>query len=279
MLVYPDAFLRKAQQGGYAVGAFNIENLEMAQAVIAAAEQMRSPVIMQTTPGTLDYASPKLFAGIVTALAQDTFVPVILHLDHGNSLTLVQQAKQAGYTSLMIDGSRCSFEENIALTKSAVDLACGVPVEAELGTVGGKEDTQTGTQVYYTDPQQAEEFVQRTGISSFAVAIGTSHGFYQGPPKLDFDRLSEIRRRVDIPLVLHGTSGVPEEQVRQAIRLGICKVNYATELRAAYTQAIAEYLAEKKETIDPKKYGRAARDRVTELVCRRIKLCGSEERI
>lgn len=267
--------LKKAQEGGYAVGAFNAENMEMVQAIIAAAEAAAAPVMIQTTPGTLKYAGPACFAGLVSRLARQAKVPVALHLDHGNSFALAQQCAQEGYTSLMIDGSLLPFEENIALTRSVVDMAGDLPVEAELGTVGGKEDGHEA-QAQYTDPREAAEFVTRTGISSFAVAIGTAHGVYKGEPKLDLNRLSEVSAVVDVPLVLHGTSGVPDEQVRECIRRGICKVNYATDLRIAFTDGVKKAIAEMPTAYDPKKYLSVGRSAVEARVRELIRNLGSE---
>ena len=201
-LVTTKQLLLDAQKGGYAVGAFNVENMEMVQAVVAAAEELRSPVIMQTTPSTVKYANLNYFYENVKVAAQESSVPVVIHLDHGNSFELAMQAYRTGYTSIMIDGSHEGFEDNIALT-SAVVKACHpgeVPIEAELGKVGGKEDDLDGGEGDpYTNPQEAAEFVERTGIDSLAVAIGTAHGVYKGVPKLDFSRLSEIRKAVSIP--------------------------------------------------------------------------------
>ena len=267
--------LKQAQAGGYAVGAFNAENLEMAQAIVAAAEEENAPVIIQTTPGTLKYAGPKCFAGLVKRLARDAKVPVALHLDHGSSFELAKECAWEGYTSLMIDGSKLPYEENIALTRSVVEMAGSLPVEAELGTVGGKEDGMEA-KPQYTDPDQAADFVDRTGISSFAVAIGTAHGVYRGEPKLDLDRLAEVRARVDIPLVLHGTSGVPEDQVRACIARGICKVNYATELRQVFTAAVRQALNDQPEAYDPKKYLAEGRKAVQARVRELIRLLGSD---
>ena len=274
-LVSSREMLLKAQREGYALGAFNIENMEMAQAVIEAAEQMRSPVMIQTTPGTLKYAPSAVYAAMVRTLAEKASVPVCMHLDHGDSIENVRACMAAGYTSLMIDGSKLSFEENIALSRQVVDMAGDLPIEAELGTVGGKEDDHSA-EAQYTDPAAAAEFVARTGIASLAVAIGTAHGIYKGEPKLDIARLSEIRKAVDIPLVLHGTSGVPEDAVRACVREGICKVNYATDLRIAYTHGVRALLAEKPDAYDPKASGRAGRAGVVNVVCDRIRLVGSE---
>lgn len=265
--------LKKAQEGHYAIGAFNVENLEMVQAVISAAEKKHAPVMIQTTPGTLKYAPPAAFAALVRALAEKASVPVAMHLDHGSSYELALTCYEAGYTSLMIDGSLLPFEDNIALTKRVVAMADGIPVEAELGTVGGKEDTHSAG-IQYTDPQQAAEFVSRTGITTFAPAIGTAHGVYKDTPRLDLDRLSEIRAAVPVPLVLHGTSGVPDDIVRECIQRGICKVNYATDLRIAFTQAVREAIEAQSAAIDPKKILAPARECVLEKVCHLIDVCG-----
>lgn len=278
-LVTTKQLLLDAQKGGYAVGAFNVENMEMVQAVIAAAEELRSPVILQTTPSTVSYADVDMFYANVKTAAEKASVPVVMHLDHGNSFELAMKAYRAGYTSIMIDGSHGTFDENVEVTRAVVK-AChssSVPVEAELGKVGGKEDDlDGGDDNPYTDPQQAVQFVEATGIDSLAVAIGTAHGVYKGTPKLDKERLSEIRTVVTIPLVLHGTSGVPDEDVKECISRGICKVNYATDLRIAFTKGVNLVLGEKPDTIDPKKYNAAGREEVKKYVMGKIKVCGSE---
>ena len=277
-LVTSEKMLLDAKKDGYAVGAFNVENMEMVKAVIAAAEELNAPVMLQTTPSTVKYGTLETFAGIVKAEAAKTKIPVCLHLDHGNSFELAVQAMKAGYTSVMIDGSHEDFENNIAVTKKVVDVAnaFGIPVEAELGKVGGKEDDLEADADTNTDPQEAKEFVERTGVTSLAVAIGTAHGFYVGTPVLDKERLSEIREVVDIPLVLHGASGLSDEDVMDCVKRGICKVNFATELRAAYSKAVKELLAEKPDTIDPKAYGKTAIAAVKELVMARMKVCGCD---
>ncbi|MEG0768165.1 MAG: class II fructose-bisphosphate aldolase, partial [Clostridia bacterium] len=273
-LVEAGKLLRDAQRQGYAVGAFNVMNLEMAQAVIAAAEKMESPVLVQTTAGILDYAPPEAFFAIVSVLAAQVRVPIALHLDHGNGFAWAQRAAQAGYTSLMIDGSTLPYEQNVALTRRVVEMAGAIPVEAELGMVSGQEDRQMVTNGRYTDPAQAADFVARTGVASLAVAIGTAHGVYQGTPKLDLERLSAIRAAVSVPLVLHGTSGVPFDQVRACIQRGICKLNYATELRMAFSGGVRDVLREQPQAFDPRVYLEVARARVMALVCERITLCG-----
>ena len=278
MLVTTKEMLLKAQEGNYAVGAFNVENMEMVMAVIAAAEELNAPVIMQTTPSTVKYAGLDYYLANVATAAKNAKVPVAMHLDHGSSFSLAMQALRQGYTSIMIDGSHSVFEENIAITKSVVD-ACkpsNIPVEAELGKVGGKEDDLDGGDGGYTDPKEALEFVQKTGVNSLAVAIGTAHGVYKGEPKLDLDRLVEISKVVDVPLVLHGASGLSEEAVKESIKRGICKVNFATELRIAYTDGVKELLEEKPETIDPKKYGVVGIEKVKELVKNRMMICGCQ---
>lgn len=267
-LVTTKKMLLDAQKNGYAVGAFNVENMEMVMAVVSAAEETKSPVIMQTTPSTVKYAGFDYFYANVKVAAQKANVPVAIHLDHGNSFELAMKAYRTGYTSIMIDGSHGSFEENIALTKSVVDVCKNgnVPVEAELGKVGGKEDDLDGGEGGYTDPLEAKEFVQRTGADSLAISIGTAHGVYKGKPKLDLNRLSQIREVVDIPLVLHGTSGVPDDIVTECVNRGICKVNYATDLRIAFTKGVKKVLEENPDTIDPKKYNSQGREEVKEYV-------------
>lgn len=278
-LVTTKELLLKAQEGNYAIGAFNVENMEMVQAVIAAAEELNSPVIMQTTPSTVKYADLDYFYANAKVAAQKAKIPAVIHLDHGSSFELAMQALRAGYTSIMVDGSHGSFEENIKVSKAVAD-AChpsGVCVEAELGKVGGKEDDlEGGDENPYTDPEQARIFVEQTGVDSLAVAIGTAHGVYKGIPKLDVERLSEIRKVVEVPLVLHGTSGVPDETVKECIKRGICKVNYATDLRIAFTKGVKAVLAENPDTIDPKKYGARGREEVKQYVMSKIKVCGSE---
>lgn len=278
-LVTSKQLLLDAQAGKYAIGAFNVENMEMVQAVIAAAEELCSPVILQTTPGTLAYAPPELYYANVQAAANAATVPVAIHLDHGNSYELAIRALKAGYTSIMIDGSQKPFEENVAITAAVAEKcrAAGVPVEAELGKVGGKEDDLDGGEgAGYTVPEEAAEFVRRTGVDSLAVAIGTAHGVYKGIPKLDLDRISRIQGLVSIPLVLHGTSGVPDDTVRQCIARGMCKVNYATDLRIAFTEGVRAYLQDNPAAYDPKKYGTAGRERVKAYVLQKIKVCGSD---
>jgi len=272
--------LLKAQSGGYAVGAFNAENMEMLQAIVAAAEEARSPVMIQTTASTLKYASPALFAVQARLLAEAAGVPVCLHLDHGASLAQAEECLRAGYSSVMIDGSRLPFEDNVTLTSQVVQTAKAkrIPVEAELGKVGGKED-EAESEVGYTDPAEAKEFIRRTGADSLAVAIGTAHGIYKGTPKLDIGRLKEIRARLDVPLVLHGASGLQDAVVRECIAYGVCKVNYATELRIAFTEGVRRCLSENPGAFDPKLYGKAGRDRVQRVVLEKMAVCGCADKV
>ncbi len=278
-LVRSKELLLDAQKNHYAVGAFNVENMEMVQAVVAAAEAENAPVILQTTPSTLRYANTSLYSAMAKAVAEKTFVPVAIHLDHGSNFELCEQAAKDGYTSLMIDGSKFPLNENITLAKKVVEMAKKYPacptVEAELGRLGGKEDdveVKDGEDTC-TDPIEAIGFVEESGIDSLAVAIGTAHGFYKGIPELKFDRLEQIRDKVSVPLVLHGSSGIPDEDIIKAISLGICKVNFATELRVAYSDAVKACIKEDPSVYDPKKYGADARDAVIALVRHRIRIC------
>ena len=275
MLVTSEELLLDAQKKHYAVGAFNAENMEMVMAIVAAAVEMKSPVIIQTTPSTLKYATVDMYRAMVNAEAAKAPVPVVMHLDHGNSFELAEKALKAGYSSIMIDGSHEVFEDNIAVTKRVVAIAkpMGIPVEAELGKVGGKEDDLVGVGGC-TVPSEAAEFAERTGIQSLAVAIGTAHGVYKIEPKLDVERLKEIRKVVDIPLVLHGASGLSDEAVQTCIAEGICKVNFATELRIAYTKGVREFLAADPDAFDPKKYGTPGMANVKALGANKMQVCG-----
>lgn len=267
-----------AQRGGYAIPAFNFENMEMLQAILAAAEELGSPVMLQTTPSTLKYMTLRQAYAMAKAEADAVRVPVALHLDHCESYEGICDALDAGYSSVMIDASKLDFEENIAVTRKTVQAAHarGVTVEAELGTVGGKEDSHSAS-IAYTDPGEAVDFFRRTGVDIFAVAIGTAHGFYKGEPKLDFALLQKLAGLIDAPLVLHGGSGIPDEMIRKTIELGICKVNFATELRAAMTAAVRQALKDE-SIIDPKKFMAPGREAVKSLCMHKIGLCGSDHK-
>lgn len=276
------SMLRKAQEQGFAVGAFNVENMEMAQAIISAAEELRAPVILQTTPSTVRYAGTGMYAAMVAALAQEATVPVAMHLDHGDSFALCAfalcaQALRSGYTSVMIDGSKLPLEENIALTYKVSEMcaAVGVPVEGEIGRVGGKED-DLESDGGYTIPEEAVRFEKESGLFSMAVGVGTAHGFYKEKPQLNKELITTLRGMLQAPMVLHGASGLSDEDVKDCIRRGICKVNFATELRAAYTEGVKAVLAENPKTFDPKAYGKEARQRVKALVMERMLVCGCD---
>lgn len=280
-LVTSKQLLLDAQKGGYAVPAFNVENMEMAMAVIKVANEMNSPVLIQTTSSTLKYATPRTYLNMVKSLADVVDIPVAMHLDHGNSFELAVQAIKDGYTSIMIDGSHYDFEENIAITKSVVDVgkACGIPIEGELGKVGGKEDDLDGGDGdKNTDPKEAAEFVERTGVDFLAIAIGTAHGLYKGTPNIDVERITEVKKLVDVPLVLHGTTGVDGEIVKKCVKAGMCKVNYATELRIAYSDGVKEALKNDPSIYDPKVYGRVAMAKVEDVVRKNIGLCFSKNK-
>lgn len=271
------SMLRNAQEQGFAVGAFNVENMEMAQAIISAAEELRAPVILQTTPSTVRYAGTGMYAAMVAALAQEASVPVAMHLDHGDSFALCAQALRSGYTSVMIDGSKLPLEENIALTYKVSEMcaAVGVPVEGEIGRVGGKED-DLESDGGYTIPEEAVCFEKESGLFSMAVGVGTAHGFYKEKPQLNKELITTLRGMLQAPMVLHGASGLSDEDVKDCIRRGICKVNFATELRAAYTEGVKAVLAENPKTFDPKAYGKEARQRVKALVMERMLVCGCD---
>lgn len=278
MLVNPKEMLLAAQKNGSAVGAFNAENAEMVFAIVFAAQSLGTGVIVQTTPSTLRYLPPEAFAGIVRAAANLVAVPVALHLDHGDSLELVERCIRAGYTSVMFDGSRLCYEENIAQTKAAAELADseGVFCEGELGAVGGKEDDLLSENASYTDPLQAADFVCKTKIGSLAPAIGTAHGLYKSAPVLDFPRLQTIREKVAVPLVLHGSTGLSDQDIKTAISHGTAKINFATGLRIAFSDGAKEYLARFPQEYDPKKFLGAARESATDWVSEKIKLCSGK---
>ena len=301
MLVTTKELLLPAMQKGYAVGAFNIQNLESLLAVVEAAVEEKSPVIVAVTPSSIKYGGLAYLTKIVRTAAESAPVPMSLHLDHGKDFETVSKCVEAGFTSVMIDGSFLKFEENIALTKRVVDLAHakGVSVEAELGRLAGvEESTVEEREAVLTDPDSAKEFVEQTGVDTLAVAIGTSHGAYKfkGEAKLDFERLRLIRERVNIPLVLHGASsvpqwiiqkavkygaelagakGIPEEHIKKAISLGISKINIDTDLRLAFTATIREVLSTKPKEFDPRKILGPAKEAMKEVVKSKMRLFGS----
>jgi fructose-bisphosphate aldolase class II len=304
MLTDTREMLAKAQAGKYAVAHFNTKNLEFTQAILEAATELSSPVIIAASTKVLEHALVEDLAPMVRELARRAPVPVAFHLDHGPNIDWVVQALGHGFTSVMIDASAKPFEENIALTREVVEMCSGsgVPVEAELGQLKGVEDWVKAAQHVFTDPDSAAEFVERTGCSSLAVAIGTSHGAYKfkGASHLDFDRLKAIRERVSVPLVLHGASmvptglvqefqsfggktggdatGVSEEDIRTAIGLGICKVNSDTDLRLAFTVAARKHYQENPTDFDPISLLSKTRDAVKAMAKHHMQLFGSAGR-
>ncbi|MCG6301206.1 tagatose bisphosphate family class II aldolase [Vibrio vulnificus] len=282
-LISSREMLKRAQLRGYAVPAFNIHNLETVQVVVETASEMGSPVILAGTPGTYDYAGTDYLISICKEAAHKHSIPLVLHLDHHEDLQDIRNKVEHGIRSVMIDGSHHAFDQNIDIVRSVVQYCnrFDASVEAELGRLGGQEDDLIvdSADALMTDPASAAEFVRRTGIDSLAVAIGTAHGLYKAEPKLDFARLEKIRSVVDIPLVLHGASGVPDEMVRRCIELGVCKVNVATELKIAFADAVKGHFAEHPDANDPRKYitpGKAAMKRV---VMDKIRMCGSEGKL
>lgn len=275
--------LLHAQKEGYAVPAFNIHNLETIQTVVETAAEMRSPVILAATPGTMNFAGRAYIQAIAETAAKGYDIPIALHLDHHDSYESILESLKLGTKSVMIDGSHLPFEENIAITKKVVATAheYGATVEAELGRLVGQEDDMTVDEkdAVYTDPDAAVEFVKQTGINSLAVAIGTAHGLYKAEPKLDFERLEKIRSLVDIPLVLHGASGISKEDVQKCISLGITKVNVSTELKIPFSTALREYLVAHSDETDPRKYMAAAKAKMKETVREKILICKSNDRV
>jgi len=294
--------LESAKAGKYGVGAFNLGNLEFVQAISSAAEEERSPVILAASEGAMKYAGPENLVALVANYANQTDIPVSLHLDHSKTIEGVLTAIRAGFTSVMIDGSALEFEENLRLTKRAVEVAhpLGISVEAELGHIESLAEsaTERDRESVLTDPEEAQEFVEASGIDCLAVAIGTAHGAYKfkGRPELAFDRLKEIKEVIDIPLVLHGASGVsesivergakvgaqwkgasgvPDEDIRKAVRLGVSKINIATDLRLAFTCGVREYLLDHPEVFKPDDYLIAGKEAVKEVVKEKMRLFSS----
>ena len=282
MLMNMKELLSVANEHNFAVPAFNIGTGQILNAVVECCEEKQAPVILAIHPNELEFQGDS-FIEMCKDRANKSHVPMCIHLDHGATMEQVQRAIRCGFTSVMIDASSESFEDNIKITKEVIKVAhpLGVSVEAELGTIGDiKEDSgnrEIGSkEIIFTKPEDAKKFVEETGCDTLAIAIGTAHGFYVGTPVLDKERLSEIREVVDIPLVLHGASGLSDEDVSDCVKRGICKVNFATELRAAYSKAVKELLEEKPDTIDPKAYGKTAIAAVKELVMARMKVCGCD---
>ena len=298
-LVTSTEMFKKAYEGKYAVGAFNVNNMEIIQGIVEAAKVEQAPLILQVSAGARKYASHIYLMKLVEAAVEDSGLPICLHLDHGEDFEICKACVDGGFTSVMIDGSKHSFEDNIELTKRVVDYAHnrGVVVEAELGKLAGVEDAVKvdAKDATYTDPDQAVEFVERTGVDSLAIAIGTSHGAYKfkGKPELDFARLEKISNMLpNFPLVLHGAStvipsfveecnkyggkidgaqGVPEDMLLKAGTFGVCKINIATDLRLAMTASVRKYLMEHPGDFDPRQYLKPARQAIQDMVAHKIR--------
>ena len=274
--------LLNAQKDHYAVPAFNIHNMETLQVVAETAARMRSPLIIAATPSTVKYAGPEYLVGLAQVAARHTDIPIAVHMDHHEVYEDIKEGIDVGFRSVMIDASRDPFEQNIARVQKVAAYAhqYDATVEAELGKLVGQEDdlVVSDRESAYTDPEVAAEYVDKTGIDSLAVAIGTAHGLYKGTPKLDFDRLTAIRSRVAIPLVLHGASDVPDELVQKAISLGICKVNVATDLKIPFANAVKKFFQENPEANDPRKYMTPGKEAMEKIAEHKIRVCGSQNR-
>lgn len=272
MIVGNKILLENARRGGYAVPAFNVDNLESVLGVLHAAENTDRSVIIQTIPRTLRYGGIPVYSAMVRSLYKGN-PDISIHLDHGGDVGICKACIDAGYTSVMIDGSALDFDGNVGLTKQVVDVAhpLGISVEGELGTIGGKEETQS--EIKYTEVSEAEEYVLRTGVDSLAIGVGTAHGVYKGVPHIAVDRIEEIAAKINTPLVLHGASGLSDEVIIACIKAGISKINFATQLRQAFTQGLKEGIAENPEAFDPKVYLPKAIQRVREAAEKIILLC------
>lgn len=306
-LVNTKEMFKKAYEGGYAIGAFNVNNMEIVQGIIAACKELNSPVILQVSGGARKYAHHAYLYNMVKAAEEESGLPIALHLDHGNSFELCKDCIDGGFTSVMIDGSHLPYEENVALTKKVVDYAHahGVTVEGELGQLAGIEDevNVSAENASYTDPDQVQDFVTRTGVDSLAIAIGTSHGAFKfkpgQKPQLRFDILQEVMDRLPgFPIVLHGASsvmpeyvaqinefggqmadaiGIPEDMLREAASMAVCKINVDSDLRLALTAGIRKHLAENPGHFDPRQYLGDGRNNIAEVVSHKIKnVLGSE---
>lgn len=275
MVVSSARLMKRAEKENYAIPAFNIDNLESAMAVSEIMHEMRTPVIVQMIPRTLNYGGIAIYPAMMRELMADCPVDYALHLDHGSSLALAKKCVAGGFSSVMFDGSLMPFEDNIKFTKEVTDFALpmDVSVEGELGTIGGKEEGDTDLEASYTKVSEAEEFVRRTNVSTLAIGVGTAHGVYKGTPHINVERIKEIHAAIDTPLVLHGASGLSDEVLKDCIAAGITKINFATELRQAYTNGIKAEFAKDPEVFDPKIYMRGAIDNIKEVLRHKINIC------
>lgn len=278
-LVSSTPLLVEAREKGYGIVACNVHTLEMLQAVVEAAEECRAPLILQTTVGTVKHLGYDYIVSAARVAAAKATVPIALHLDHCQDFDLIVKCMHAGYTSVMIDASMHPFEVNVEKTKKVVEIAqlLGVNVEAELGKVGGVEDDIVVDErdAFLADPDECEEFVRLTGVSTLAPAIGTAHGIYKGEPNIAFDRIEQIAQKVAVPLVIHGGSGIPEHQVKRCVSLGMAKLNVATELKNAFSQTIKDYFYSHPTELDPRKYMVPAKEAVKKIVIEKMEIVGS----
>lgn len=275
MVVSSARLMKRAAKESYAIPAFNIDNLESAMAVSEIMHELRTPVIVQMIPKTLNYGGIAVYPAMMRELMADCPVDYALHLDHGNSLSLARKCVAGGFSSVMFDGSALPFEDNVKYTKEVTDFALpmDVSVEGELGTIGGKEEGDTVLEASYTKVSEAEEFVRRTNVSTLAIGVGTAHGVYKGIPHINVRRISEIHSAIETPLVLHGASGLSDEVLRDCIAAGITKINFATELRLAYTNGIKSEFAKAPDVYDPKIYMRGAIESIKEVLRKKINIC------
>lgn len=275
--------LIRAYKEGWAVGAFNANNLEYVQAIIEACAEEKSPVILQASQGAIKYAGLHNIVDMVKNVADSVSIPVVLHLDHGTDFKQNVECLKVGFTSLMFDGSLLSYEDNVRITRSLVEMAhaVGVPVEAELGRVGGSEEgiREEEVEMLMTNPEEAELFVKETGVDSLAVAVGSIHRLLKQEAKLDLHRIEKIREKIDLPMVLHGSSGVLDEYIIEGIKLGIAKVNVATELNKAFVQGMRIGLDNFPGEVDPRKILKISKDLVKEVVRNKVRLFGASNRV
>ncbi|MFY0760507.1 class II fructose-bisphosphate aldolase [Metabacillus dongyingensis] len=282
-LLSTTSMLEKAKQDKHGIVAFNVHSFDSIFWVLEAAADLKSPVILQTTVGTVKSLGAKNIVEVAKAASEHFNIPTGLHLDHCTDFEVIKEAIRAGYTSVMIDASMHPFEENAARTKEVMNLAksLGVNVEAELGKVGGVEDDIVVAEedAEKAVPGECKQFVELTGVPTLAPAIGTAHGIYKGKPDIDFDRIAEIAKLVDVPLVLHGGSAIPDEDVRRCVSLGMAKVNVSTELKNAYSAAIRKHFEQEPDSLDPRAYLQKAKEAAIDMAKSKIQMVGSEGRV
>lgn len=278
-LVTMTEMLAKAREGSYAVGQFNMTNLEFTQAIVEAANEEQSPLILGIGEIALRYMGMNYTMGLVKAAVNHSTIPIALHLDHGSNFNVVMQCIQAGFSSVMIDGSHHPLADNIAITKKTVEAshAVGVSVEGELGRIGGVEENLTveESEAQLTDPDEAIGFIRETGVDALAMAVGTAHGLYKSEPNVRIDNIRKVAEATALPLVLHGGSGIPDNTVRNSIQAGICKINVSTEMMAAFSDQVRLLMETERDIIDPRKFLRPAREAMKEVVRTKIRLFGS----